>query len=117
MPGVDGEAVRGPRFYLMRAGRKDAAHKPIAQALRAVGASVVDLAGVGVLGVPDLLVGYRGRCVLLEVKNPGEVAREDQTEWANKWRGCPVFVVHTPEEAISALQDRAGSTKSGGPDS
>ena len=109
--------VRGRRFYLMRAGRKDAAHAPIARALRSAGASVVDLAGVGVLGLPDLLVGYRGRCVLFEVKNPGEVARAEQTEWAARWRGCPVFVVHTPEEAISALQDRAGSPNEGEPDS
>lgn len=109
--------MRGRRFYLQRAGRKDAAHAPIVAALRKAGASVVDLAGLGVLGVPALLVGWQGRCLLLEVKNPGEVARASQVEWAAKWRGTPVRVVSTPEEAISTLQDAPGSTNAGGPDS
>lgn len=97
---------------------KDAAHKPIVTALRAIGATVQALHGKD---VPDLLVGYRGKTLLLEVKSAGlealdkrdgKVRRRSgtlskgQREWAERWRGGPVAVVHTPEEAIAAVSGR-----------
>jgi Holliday junction resolvase len=59
--------------------------KQIVTALRAAGATVQSLAGVG-KGTPDLLVGYKGQTLLMEVKdgNKSPSARlltEDQLKW------------------------------------
>ena len=111
---------------IYRARRRDANHAEIVRALLAAGCSVVDLSAVGIEGVPDLLVGYRARSVLLEIKAPDARGRlssgaarsaERQAEWRAKWRGGPVFVVRSPEEAISAVTLAPGSPIAGGPDS
>lgn len=47
----------------------DQNHAEIVHALRDVGCSVLSLASLG-RGAPDLLCGYKGRNVLLEVKKP-----------------------------------------------
>ena len=52
----------------MRAAKIDANHEQVVTALRAAGATVQSLAGVG-KGVPDLLVGYQGQTLLMEVKD------------------------------------------------
>ena len=49
------------------ASRPDANKSVIVDALRAVGATVTNLAGGQ--GVPDLLVGLEGRNVLIEIKS------------------------------------------------
>lgn len=97
---------------------KDTAHKPIVTALRAIGATVQSLHGKD---VPDLLVGYRGATFLLEVKTAkAEVLDKrngrtyqrtgkltaGQREWAARWRGGPVAVVHTPDEALATVTGR-----------
>ena len=79
----------------MKAARVDANHVAVVAALRKAGATVQSLAGVG-KGVPDLLVGIRGKTALLEVKDGAKVpsARrltEDQLKWhaacrAARWR-------------------------------
>lgn len=85
--------------------RRDIVHAEIVTALRAVGASVQDLAAVGG-GVPDILVGYRGVNYLMEIKTPrhttkaGTAAR--QQEWHASWRGS-VYYVHTIDEAYSII--------------
>ena len=86
--------------------RIDANQPEIVKALRAVGASVQSLAEVG-RGVPDLLVGYRGKQHLLEVKDgskPPSARRltEDEQNWHDAWRG-KVWVVKTVDEALEAI--------------
>ena len=89
--------------------RRDANHREIVQALHEAGATVLDLAAVGG-GAPDLLVGYSGSNVLLEVKNPerkggrNNNARtvEKQTEFRAAWRG-PVYVVESIAAALAAI--------------
>lgn len=113
--------------------RRDVNHNAIVSALLVAGASVCDLAAVGG-GVPDLLVGYRGVNRLLEIKRDQATAfgrgkfvnravRERQSQWAARWRGRPVVVVTTPEEALAAIgairpetasRDRPGSDNGGG---
>ncbi len=89
------------------AARIDDTQTAIAVALQTAGYSTQSLAAVG-LGVPDLLVGFAGCNILLEVKNrdglDGKVRRgkgmtEDQIKWHARWRG-QVAVVHTPDEAL-----------------
>ena len=89
-----------------RAAKVDANQTEIVKALRQVGASVQSLAATG-KGVPDLLVGFRGKNLLLEVKDGGKVksARKltpDQVEWHQDWRGH-VAVVESVEQAIKIL--------------
>ena len=88
----------------MRAKRTDANQSAIIAVLRQVGATVVDLSAVG-KGVPDLLVGHRGVTYLLEVKNLKGRNRltPDQDVFYAWWRGAPVTIVRTADEALIAI--------------
>jgi len=102
----------------MRARRLDDNHRAIAQALERCGCLVQSLAALGG-GVPDLLVGFRGRLYLLEVKD-GQKAPSRQrltpaeAAWHMAWSGL-VQIVHSPEEALRAVgvsiepQNRSGT--------
>ena len=89
-----------------RASKVDRNQSEIVLALRKVGATVHPLHAVG-FGCPDLLVGYRGQNLLMEVKD-GELppsARRltpDQIGFHSLWRG-QVAVVKSVDEAITAL--------------
>ena len=91
----------------MRAAKIDANHEQVVSALRAAGASVQSLAGVG-KGVPDLLVGFQGKTLLMEVKDgkkPPSERRltEDQVRWHGAWRGGPLAVVDGVDAALRML--------------
>jgi hypothetical protein len=93
---TEAEAVR-------RAARTDANQQAIVDALRAAGASVE------VIGKPvDLLVGYRGRNLLVECKDgqktPGNrPLTKAQREFIPDWRG-QVVVVLDAAHALRALE-------------
>lgn len=87
---------------MRRALHQDSTHKPIVAALRAAGCSVVRINSPEA-GCPDLLVGLRRRTFLLEVKGPTTRVDELQLAWHRGWRGAPVHVVRTPEEALAVL--------------
>lgn len=93
--------------------RVDANQAKLVAALRAIGCFVQSLASVGG-GVPDLLVGYRGRWLLLEVKDgskPPSAQRltPDEAVWhARAARCAPVHVVKTVEEAVALVSMPAG---------
>ena len=91
----------------MRAARIDANHEQVVSALRVAGASVQSLAGVG-KGVPDLLVGFQGKTLLMEVKDgrktPSERRlSEDQVRWHGAWRGGPLAIVDGVDAALRML--------------
>jgi len=91
----------------MRAAKIDANHEAVVLALRAAGATVQSLAGVG-KGVPDLLVGYQGQTLLLEVKNghkpPSKrVLTEDQLRWHGSWNGGALAVVDSSDGALRMI--------------
>lgn len=82
------------------------------KALRKAGAIVQHLHQVGDGcpddGCPDLLVGYRRQTHLLEVKDGAKIPSkqkltEDEQEWHRIWRGLPVAIVHSEEEALRAI--------------
>lgn len=90
--------------------RTDSNHAEIVKAFRDIGASVQDLSRVG-QGCPDLLVGFRGLCFLVEIKDGSKVpSRREltvaQREWHMRWAG-QVAVVDSVEQAITALVDAA----------
>lgn len=92
----------------MRAARVDENQREVVAALRAAGASVQSLASVSAApGCPDLLVGYRGATYLLEVKDGSKPPSARnltpyEAAWHMRWRGRPVAVVESVEDALAA---------------
>lgn len=92
---------------------RDRNHAEIVRALESLGCSVRDTAAVGG-GFPDLVVGMMGRNFLVEVKNPDTTygksgLNEAQTVFAEQWRGHPVSVISTVQEAVSWVNQRRRS--------
>lgn len=83
---------------MRRKRRVDSNQAEIVEALRSHGCSVEVLSDVG-RGVPDLLVGYDGKNLLLEVKSPDGALNKDQFEWHGYWRG-QVRLVESAREAL-----------------
>lgn len=92
---------------MRRAAKIDANQTQVVEALRAAGATVQSLAAVG-QGVPDLLVGFQSKTLLMEVKDgrkpPSQrQLTEDQLKWHGAWRGGPVAIVDGPDAALRIL--------------
>jgi hypothetical protein len=86
---------------MRRAAKVDQTQEEIVICLRLVGASVQTLAALG-KGVPDLLIGYRGRNYLAECKT-GEKAMftPDQLQWAQEWTGAPPLRFNSAGDAMA----------------
>lgn len=112
--------------------KRDSNERAIIAALTAIGAVVNRIMGCmgGDYGVPDLCVGYRGRTILLEIKDPSaghaksarsvRTARAKgndgppenakgqltptQVEWWKSWIGGEAHVVETPDEAVRLVR-------------
>ena len=81
----------------------DSNHAEILDAFRQMGCSVVDLRLQGG-GVPDTLVGFRGRDRMVEVKPPGKSPTANQESFYAAWRGARPLVIHSVEEAAQAVR-------------
>ncbi|MGI4863712.1 MAG: hypothetical protein ACRYFZ_07280 [Janthinobacterium lividum] len=91
------------------AARVDANQPEIVKALRAIGATILHTHQLK--NCFDLLVGYRGRTFLMEVKDPAQPPSkrhltEGEAEFKATWRGSPYHVVHTADEAIAIITAR-----------
>jgi hypothetical protein len=91
---------------LRTASRVDGNQALIVRTLRAVGASVLHTHQLK--NCFDLLVGYRGRTFLMEIKDPAQPpsARQltpGEAKFRDEWRGSPYHVVLTPDEAIRII--------------
>jgi hypothetical protein len=64
----------------------DANQLQIVEYARSLGASVQHLHGVG-RGVPDLVIGYKGKNYLAEVKGLKGKLNELQVKWFTEWSG------------------------------
>jgi len=89
------------------ANRIDANQNLIVDALRKAGA-VVRIISQGD-GIPDLLVGYRGYTILMEVKDGEKVpsARkltEAEQKFFDDWRGGMLVIVNSVDEALETLK-------------
>jgi hypothetical protein len=90
-----------------RAARVDANQKALVTSLRGLpGVSVQSLAMVG-SGCPDLVVGYRGQNVLIELKDPkkppsGRLLTSDQKAWHRDWRG-QISIATTLDEVLDVI--------------
>lgn len=77
--------------------KRDANEPEIVRALESIGCDVTRL------DKPvDLVVGYRGRTVLLEVKTKDGKLTEDQKKFFQLFRG-EAYIVRTPERAIEVM--------------
>lgn len=91
---------------MRRNGRVDGNHPEIVKALRQAGMSVAITSGLGG-GFPDLVVGWRGVNVLLEVKDgtkppSARALTADEKDWHAKWGG-QISVVESPQGAVDAV--------------
>jgi hypothetical protein len=91
----------------MRIKRADANQPEIVEALRDIGVSVTHIHTVG-NGVPDLLCSYKGKWLVLEVKDgskPPSARRltPDESVWAAEQK-APVYIVTSAHEAISVVK-------------
>lgn len=88
-----------------RAANRDKNERWLIELLRAAGAQVHQISG---RGLPDLLVGYRRRWVMVEVKNPARSwtmgPAQQQFIDAAKASGLPVYVIFTAEDAQRMLR-------------
>ena len=100
---------------MRRAAKIDTVQPAIVKALDKIGATVQSLGQVG-SGCPDLLVGYMGSNILLEVKTGNEQPNSGQLAWHQKWAG-QVSVVRSAEEAtlevirIATAMDAVGQLR------
>lgn len=99
---------------MRRAAKVDGNQAEIVNALRAVGAEVQDLSGVG-QGVPDLMVAYRGRNYLIEIKRPkakGQKAgalTDPQKKFFARWLGRgQAAVADTVDDALRVIGAMGG---------
>lgn len=81
--------------------RADANQAEIVAALRKAGATVVSLHTIG-KGCPDILVGYRTKNYLLEVKTDTGKKTPDQKAFFETWNGT-CQIVHNVNEALETI--------------
>lgn len=93
---------------MRRRAKVDANQQEVVKALRDAGASVLHLHQLG-HGAPDLLVGFRGCNVLMEIKDPTKKPSEreltdDEKKFFGTWEG-QVMLVYTAEQAVNFLEE------------
>ena len=83
---------------------RDANEREIAAVLKRAGCMVEPLSGKA---IPDLLVGFAGRWLLMEVKTETGRLTRPQAIWHYEagLKGLPVTMVRSPEEALKVLRD------------
>lgn len=89
--------------------RKDSNHDEIANTFRGLGCSAIDTNLPPVAGYPDLVIGCMGVTHLVEAKSTltayGRAGLNDnQTAFARDWRGSPVHLVSSPDDAIALVK-------------
>ena len=92
---------------MRRAARVDDNQNQIVDALRAVGATVRVVTQGN--GIPDLLVGFRGYTILMEVKDgekPPSARKLTPAEqkFFEEWRGGMLAVVESIDDALALLK-------------
>lgn len=92
---------------MRRAARIDANQEQIVSAMRACGATVRIVTQGD--GLPDLLVGYRGYTILMEVKDgrkPPSARKltEEEQKFFENWTGGMLAIVNSVDEALELLK-------------
>jgi hypothetical protein len=88
--------------HLRVASRVDRNQASIVRAMRAVGASVLHTHQLK--NAFDLLVGYRKRTFLMEIKfSEQDELTTGESEFHRTWQGTPVHIVYTADQAIRII--------------
>lgn len=92
---------------MRRAARVDSNSREIVEGLRKAGAYVRVITQGD--GLPDLLVGYRGHTLLLEIKDGEKVPSQQkltaaERKFFDEWTGGPLVKANSMDEAIAALR-------------
>lgn len=92
---------------MRRASRVDANQDQVVSALRACGA-YVRIVSQGD-GLPDLLVGYRGYTILMELKDgrkppSAQALTPAEEKFHSEWLGGPLHIVNSVEKALDILK-------------
>jgi hypothetical protein len=90
--------------------KPDSNQSDVVQALEKIGCSVFSLHRVGD-SIPDLLVGYRGLTMLLEVKTERGKLSKEQERWHREWKGH-TCVVRSPTDAIEQVMSHVKAHQS-----
>lgn len=95
-----------------RASKVDANQSTVVQDLRNAGAMVQTLHAVG-MGCPDILVGFRGKNLLMEIKDGAKTPSETkltpmQVRWHQTWGG-QVCTVYSSKQAIDVMYAETNS--------
>lgn len=84
--------------------RVDANQREIVDAFKKMGASVFDASHIGA-GFPDLLIGYGGRTVLVEIKSSEKAKFTDaQLKFMAEWKGSAVSRINDVQGAITLIK-------------
>ena len=83
------------------ANKRDANEPEIVEALKLHGASVIQMDKL------DLIVGYKGKTHVMEIKNPNTSweLKPSQKKLINSWVGSPIHIVTTKEQAINIVEN------------
>ena len=108
-------AVRAKQKY---GAKKDANHRVIVKTFESLGARVIDLSSLG-CGVPDLCVWCKDAWRLIEVKNVQTAygrkgLNKRQKDWAETWKGGPVYIVRSVDDAIALARGNFSEVESHG---
>lgn len=83
---------------MRRAARTDSNQQEVIDSLRKIGCRV------HYIKEPvDLMVGFRDKTVLLEVKAEGGRLTKQQVQFIAEWNGGPVHIVRDPQEAVEIV--------------
>ncbi len=93
----------------MRARRKDESHQEVVATFKVMGCSWINLE-TNEKGAPDGVLGCAGRSEMVEVKPESTITarnspRLSQRDWAAKWHGSKVHVVHNAAEAAALVNN------------
>ena len=84
--------------------RVDENQQQLVHTFIALGASVLNLSRVG-QGCPDLLIGYKNKSVLVEIKKDSKATfTEPQIKFMQNWRGGAVSRVDSVDAAIRLIK-------------
>ena len=84
--------------------RVDENQKSLIHTFICLGASVLNLSTVG-RGCPDLLIGYKGKTVLVEIKSSAKATfTEPQIKFMQGWRGGAVSRIDSVDAAIRLIK-------------
>lgn len=75
----------------------------IVKVFKSLGATVLNLSAVG-KGCPDLLIGYKGISVLVEIKSKTGKFTEPQLKFMEQWQGGAVNRIDSIDGAIRLIK-------------